>query len=183
MYRYAPFIYGEHRLAVSFFVVFSICALTIANASAFTSSVIVPIIKNKAGQLSDVNNYRAIAIANACSKMLESIMYKYIATIDGYLDEDPYQFGFKRGHSTDLCICVYKNTVSYYRPTSRNSHVITCFVDFNKAFDNVDYWLLFCKMYNVFHDSKSKCFYTTDGLMVPYASHICSLEDCRVCLI
>ncbi len=41
----------------------------------------VPIIKNKAGQLSDVNNYRAIAIANACSKVLESIIYKYVIYI------------------------------------------------------------------------------------------------------
>jgi len=55
-----------------------------------------------------------------------------------------------------LLIHVFENTVRYY--TSRNSHVFTCFVDFNKAFDNVDYWLLFCKMNDVFHDSKSKCF-------------------------
>jgi len=49
-------------------------------------------------------------------------MYKYIATIDGYLDEDPYQFGFKCGQSTDLCTYLFKNTVRYY--TSRNSHVL-----------------------------------------------------------
>ena len=35
-------------------------------------------------------------------------MYKYIAITDGHLDEDPYQFGFKRGHSTDLCTYVFK---------------------------------------------------------------------------
>jgi len=45
---------------------------------------------------------------------------------------------------------VFKNTVKYY--TSRNSNVFTCFVDF-KVFDNVDFWLLFCKMYDVFHDT------------------------------
>jgi len=79
---------------LSFFVVLSICALTIAiyRLQLLPQLLIVPIIKNKAGQLSDVglNNYRAIATANACSKLLESIMYKNIATIDGYLDEDPY---------------------------------------------------------------------------------------------
>jgi len=66
---------------VSFFVVFlNMCLNYCYLPSAFTSSVIVPIIKNKAGQLSDINNYRAIAIAiaNACSKLLESVMYKYI---------------------------------------------------------------------------------------------------------
>ena len=83
-------------------------------------------------------------------------MYSYIAAIDDCLNDHPYQFGFKRDHSTDLCTYAFKNTVRYY--TSRNSHVFTCFVDFNKAFDNVDYWLLFCKMYDLFHDCKSKCF-------------------------
>jgi len=73
---------------------------------AFTSSVVVPIIKNIAGQLCGVNNYRANAIANACSKLLESIMQMQSVT-DGYLDEDPYQFGFKCGHSTDMCRPTY----------------------------------------------------------------------------
>jgi len=76
-------------------------------------------------------------------------MYNYIASLLQlmvvYLNKDPYQFGFKRGHSTDLYvyICVL-NPVRYY--ISRNSHVFICLVDFNKAFDNIDYWLnLFCK--------------------------------------
>jgi len=81
-----------------------------------------PLLRTKLASFFDANNYRAIVIANACSKLLESIMYKHIATIDGYLDEDPYQFGFKRGHSTDLCSYVFKNTLRYY--TSRNSHVL-----------------------------------------------------------
>ena len=83
-------------------------------------------------------------------------MYNYIATIDSCMTDDPHQFGFKRGHSADICTYVFKNTVRYY--ISRNSHVFACFVDFNKAFDNVDYWLLFCKMYDMFLDSKAKCF-------------------------
>ena len=150
------FIYGGHRLAVLLCYFFNACILYGYLPPAFTASVIVPIIKNKAGQLSDVNNYRAIAIANACSKVLESIIYKYVATIDGCITDDPHQFGFKRGHSTDICTYVLKNTVRYY--TLRNSHVFSCFVDFNKAFDNVDYWLLFSKMYDMFLDAKAKCF-------------------------
>jgi hypothetical protein len=150
------FIYGGHRLAVLFCYFLNMCLDYGYLPPEFTASVIVPIIKNKAGQLSDVNNYRAIAIANACSKVLESIMYRYIAAVDGNVTDDPHQFGFKRGHSTDICTYVFKNTVRYY--TLRNSHVFACFVDFNKAFDNVDYWLLFCKMYDMFLDSKAKCF-------------------------
>jgi len=70
------FVYGGHGLAVLLCCYFKMCLDYCYLPSAFTSSVIVHIIKNKAGQLSDVNNYKAIAIANACSKLLESIVCK-----------------------------------------------------------------------------------------------------------
>ena len=57
---------------------------------------------------------------------------------------DCFQFGFKAGHSTGLCTSVLKDTVGYY--TSQGSHVFACFVDFNKAFDSVNYWKLFQKL-------------------------------------
>jgi len=60
------FVYGRHRFAVFLLCcLFNVCLDYCYLPSAFTSSVIFAIIKNKAGQLSDVNNYRAIAIANA----------------------------------------------------------------------------------------------------------------------
>ena len=57
-----------------------------------------------------------------------------IGTIDA-------QFGFKKQHSTADCTFVLKRTVEYYR--RNGSHVFAGFIDFNKAFDSVDYWLLF----------------------------------------
>jgi len=136
------FVYGGRRLAVLLCLFFQrVPWLLLLNA--FTSSVIVNIIKNKAGQLSVVNNYRAIAIANACSKLLESIMYimyKYTSTIDGYVNEDPYRFDFKRSHSTDLCTYVFKNTVRYYTSRSRNRHVFTYLVDFHKTTLTTGHW-------------------------------------------
>jgi hypothetical protein len=38
------------------------------------------------------------------------------------------------------------------------AYVFACFVDFNKAFDNVDYWLLFSKMLDLFTDIKVHSF-------------------------
>ena len=55
-------------------------------------------------------------------------------------EHDKYQFGFKAGHSTSLCAGIVKQTVDYY--INRGSHVFTCFVDFRKAFDTVNYWKL-----------------------------------------
>ena len=37
-------------------------------------TTIVPIVKNKSGNLSDSNNYRPIAIATITSKLLESVL-------------------------------------------------------------------------------------------------------------
>jgi len=39
----------------------------------FIKSVVIPLAKNKNGDLTDVNNYRAIAIANAETKVFETI--------------------------------------------------------------------------------------------------------------
>jgi len=67
-----------------------------------------------------------------------------MSNIDSVNEADEYQFGFQKGRSTGTCTHVLKQTVHYYR--QRGSHVFCCFVDFSKAFDNVDYWLLFCKL-------------------------------------
>ena len=41
---------------------------------------------------------------------------------------------------TAISTDVFKSTVDYYR--RNGSHVFCCFIDFKKAFDRVDYWLL-----------------------------------------
>ena len=64
--------------------------------------------------------------------------------LDFVHEADDYQFGFKKGFSTGTCTYALKQTVQYYR--QRRSHVYCCFIDFSKTFDNVNYWLLFCKL-------------------------------------
>jgi len=107
----------------------------------FVQSTIVPLVKSKGGDLTDASNYRAIALSNACTKILESVM---INTIICQHDADKYQFGIKKGKSTSQCTRALKNVVDYY--TARGSHVFTRFVDFTKAFDRVNYWKLFNKL-------------------------------------
>ena len=65
----------------------------------------MPLVKCKTGDLTDVNNYRAIALSNAISKILEHILYHFIANEDV---ADDFQFGFKKGHSTSDCTFVLK---------------------------------------------------------------------------
>ena len=54
------------------------------------------------------------------------------------------QFGFKKKHSTDLCIYTLKNVIEYYR--KQRSPVFACFLDASKAFDRVNHWTLFRKL-------------------------------------
>jgi len=53
----------------------------------------IPLVKCKSGDLTDTNNYRAIALSNAITKILESVLFYFI---DSYDSADEYQFGFKK---------------------------------------------------------------------------------------
>jgi hypothetical protein len=45
------------------------------------------------------------------------------------------------GHSTDLCIFTLKSVIDFYVTSS--SPVYLCYLDASKAFDKVNYWVLF----------------------------------------
>ena len=93
-----------------------------------TDSVIIPSVKNKHGDLTSTDNYRAIMISNAISKILESIM---LDLSTNHVDVNEFQFGFKNGHSTDICTHTLKSTVEYYR--RRGSHVFVFFCGLYKS--------------------------------------------------
>ena len=132
------FMYAGLRLYVHLSLIFTFCIRHCFLPNNFMFSTIVPLVKNKGGDLTDKNNYRAIALSNAETKILEMILLQNTVQ---HANSDKYQFGFKSRHSTSLCTGVMKQTIDYY--TSRGSHVFVCFADFSKAFDNVNYWKLF----------------------------------------
>ena len=97
--------------------------------------------KNKCGNLADSNNYRSIAIATIVSKLYEStILYK----CEDFLKTCDNQFGFKRKHSTEFCIYTLKEFIDYYK--QRGTTIFVTFLDASKAFDKIDFWLLFQKL-------------------------------------
>ena len=105
----------------------------------FMKTAIVPIIENKTGDSSDKSNYRPIA--TACSKIFEICL---LEMLEEYLQTHDHQFGFKKQHSTDMCIFTVKSVIKYY--TKQKSFVYTCFIDAAKAFDRVSHWTLFSKL-------------------------------------
>ena len=67
--------YSEHRLAVYLALFFNLRVYCGYLPKLLICPSFVPIVKNKSGDLTDVNNYRVIAISNSCTKILESILY------------------------------------------------------------------------------------------------------------
>ena len=103
-------------------------------------TTIVPIIKNKCGNISSSNNYRPIALATIISKLLESIL---LMKCEEYLCTSANQFGFKKAHGTELCIYTLREYIELYR--KRSTTVFVTFLDASKAFDRLDHWLYYLK--------------------------------------
>ena len=105
------------------------------------SVLIVPVIKDKAGNINAKDNYRPIALASIISKVVEMIMLNRMET---FLLTQPNQFGFKKKHGTDQCIFAIKELINKYK--NKGSCVYTCFLDASKAFDRVCHSKLFLKL-------------------------------------
>ena len=86
---------------------FSMCLSHGYLPSALIKTTIVPMVKNKSGNLIDSNNYmyRPIAIATITSKLLESVL---LLKCSDYLTTCDNQLGFKESHGTDMCIYTLK---------------------------------------------------------------------------
>ena len=104
-------------------------------------TVIVPICKNKNGNISDAGNYRPVSLATIISKLFEHYI---LACIPPRLATTDNQFGFKPKLGTDICIFLLKQNVSYY--VSKDTPVFSAFLDASKAFDRTNHNLLFAKL-------------------------------------
>ena len=75
-------------------------------------TVLIPILKDKKGYVTDESNYRPIAISTVVSKLFESLV---LVKVSDELNSMTFnQFGFKRNHSADLCVFTFKQIVEYY---------------------------------------------------------------------
>lgn len=107
-------------------------------------SVVVPVVKNKTGDIADKCNYRPISLAAILGKVFDGLLERQL---NNYLILNDAQFGFRKGLSTESAILALKQTVKYY--TDRRTPVYAAFLDLSKAFDLVCYDKLWAKLVNL----------------------------------
>ena len=104
-------------------------------------ATLVPIVKDKLGDLCSSKNYRSIAISSIILKLIDWIFIK----IYGHLLKcDDLQFGFQELSSTSLCSWMVYETIDQY--IRKGSKVYGVLMDCNKAFDTVKHSTLFRKL-------------------------------------
>ena len=118
------------------------CAIVHGHLPAkFMQTNIIPIVKDKKGVLSSVDNYRPIAMTCIMSKVFELMILNRYKDLFSTTDN---QFGFKSKHGTELCIFVLKELIDFY--VTNNSPFYMCFLDLSKAFDRIHHRMLFEKL-------------------------------------
>ena len=106
-------------------------------------STLVPLVKDKLGNISSSKNYRSVAISSILLKLIDWV----IILLEGpALGLDELQFAYQVGCSTVMCTWAALETIDYY--LRQGSEVYTCATDMSKAFDLTLHSLMFSKMVN-----------------------------------
>jgi hypothetical protein len=107
----------------------------------FHFGVIVPLVKDQCGDVSDVNNYRGITLSPTISKLFEMCL---IENFGHLLTTSDLQFGFKKSLGCANAIFTVNSVVDYF--TKHGSTVNVCALDMSKAFDKVNHFGMYLKL-------------------------------------
>ena len=111
--------------------------------TAFKDAEVVPV--PKAGDLSDVSNYRPISLLPTLGKLFELLVKKRILnflTKFGFFSAR--QYGFLPGRSTEQALA--KHTMEITAAIEKNLKVAAVYLDIRKAFDSVNHKILLKKL-------------------------------------
>ena len=103
-------------------------------------ATLVPLVKDKLGNLNSSKNYRTIAISSLVLKLFDWIT---LILFGHKLGIDDLQFAYQPGVSANMCTWTVIETASYFLRNGGN--VFCCVMDMTKAFDLVKHSILFRK--------------------------------------
>ena len=107
-------------------------------------SKVVPVFKS--GQKTIINNYRPISLLPYFSKILEKLIHKRMMSfIEKYDLLYKHQYGFRPNHNT--CSALSQVVHHITEANERGEYTVGLFLDLSKAFDCLDYGILFQKLY------------------------------------
>ena len=102
---------------------------------------VTPVFKN--GDPSLIHNYRSISVLPVFSKIYERLMYIIYRLMD-YVTKNNilsiYQFGFKKGCSTDMALTILIDKIT--NAMDEGEHIIGLFLDLAKAFATVNHTII-----------------------------------------
>ena len=110
-------------------------------SSVIMVSTVIPLIKDKLGDICSSNNYRSIALSSLILKIFDWIIL--LLHGDMFIT-DELQFGYQQKTSTNMCTWLAIETIDYY--LRNGSEVFVGVMDMTKAFDNVKQSVLFWKL-------------------------------------
>ena len=109
----------------------------------FKVAKVIPIFKS--GDPRSADNYRPISLLNNFSKIIEKIMcLRLTAFLESNALISPFQFGFRKSHSTLHPITHFQNFIT--QSFNNKEHALAIFCDLRKAFDTVPHHLLLKKL-------------------------------------
>jgi hypothetical protein len=135
------FINGTEKLFSHLSNLFTLCIVHGYIPIVLLLSTIIPIPKDRLGDITDLNNYRGIALCAMCLKIFE---YTVLDSHGSDLMSGDHQFAYKENASTTQCTWIAREVISYYN--TNGSHVYACLLDCSKAFDKIKYDILFHKL-------------------------------------
>lgn len=104
-------------------------------------STIVPLVKDKQGDIKSSDNYRSIALSSVILKIFDWVV---LTLFEDQLALDDLQFSYQKRCSTNMCTWMVVESINHF--TRNNSDVYTCFMDMKKAFDMVKHGMIFRKL-------------------------------------
>lgn len=107
----------------------------------FGAGIIIPLLKDKSGNINSVDNYRGITLISVVSKIFENII---LGLCKESLITDELQFGFKKGVGCSDAIFSLRAVIEHF--ISNRSSVFAAALDISKAFDRVNHFKLFTSL-------------------------------------